>query len=100
MSETTLLRCGFCGGSNVYPWNDGSAEWATHKVVCPDCCAEGPEAKDESEAIALWNRRAPDPRIAAAEEMAKRLEDLIEVIGLDRDTRSAQYALAAWNALK
>jgi len=38
------------------------------RAMCPVCGAHGPEEENEGNAIAAWNRRAPDPRLAKARE--------------------------------
>jgi hypothetical protein len=55
-------RCPFCGWPATAMMDNGTKVW---RVYCnddgtcgddaPGCCAEGPEAMTEAEAIALWN---------------------------------------------
>lgn len=68
MSEE-LKPCPFCGDDEAYfegeyPAPDTS-EWGA--VHCADCCAIGPYAPTQAEAIADWNRRAqPEPAAPTA----------------------------------
>lgn len=51
-----LKPCPFCGQSDtLYFLSNGIG---SHSVGC-NCGGEGPLGEDESEAAALWNRRAP-----------------------------------------
>ena len=56
MSNTPSLEpCPFCGGINIIHCG--------HHMYCHACGADGPDAdsQHESEAIAAWNRRTPQP---------------------------------------
>jgi len=56
MTEPTeLLPCPFCGGINIIH--------CSHHMYCHACGADGPDAdsQHESEAIAAWNTRTPQP---------------------------------------
>ena len=56
MSNTpSLLPCPFCGGINIIH--------CVRHMYCHACGADGPDAdsQHESEAIAAWNRRTPQP---------------------------------------
>lgn len=71
-----LLPCPFCnterddkrGGPLPFDYEDpDNRRW---RVYCWTCGVDGPSGATEAEAIAAWNRRAPDPRgerIAALE---------------------------------
>lgn len=61
MTEPTeLLPCPFCGGINIIH--------CCHHMYCHACGADGPDAdsQHESEAIAAWNTRTPQPTQAQA----------------------------------
>ena len=61
MTEPTeLLPCPFCGGINIIH--------CSHHMYCHACGADGPDAdsQHESEAIAVWNTRTPQPTQAQA----------------------------------
>jgi hypothetical protein len=57
-----VARCRFCNWPATAMMDNGTKVW---RVYCnddgtcgddaPGCCAEGPEAMTEAEAIALWN---------------------------------------------
>ncbi len=38
-----------------------------YSIICQECRAQGPSLATKAEAIAAWNRRAPDTHLAAAE---------------------------------
>jgi Lar family restriction alleviation protein len=61
-----LKPCPFCGGGDVVPSQVTSCGgWG---VLCRGCHAyQDTRAEDITEALAAWNRRAPDPRIEALE---------------------------------
>lgn len=55
IEPTELLPCPFCGGINIIH--------CSHHMYCHACGADGPDAdgQHESEAIAAWNTRTPQP---------------------------------------
>lgn len=58
MTEKTqkLKPCPFCGGDASYLYKQSSTTWY---VFCGECESSGAESYSETEAIAAWNRRAP-----------------------------------------
>lgn len=77
--DTELVeRCPFCNWPASAMMDTGTKVW---RVYChddgtcgddaPGCCAEGPEAMTESEAIALWNKR---PAIESQASLIRLLE--------------------------
>lgn len=77
MSDIERLRaCPFCGerpGVTILHYRN--PESYRFQVGC-DCGADGSEEAAEVEAIAAWNTRAPDPRIAELETEVGRLRAL------------------------
>lgn len=60
MSDTKLLPCPFCGGTNVTcreQWNT-AAQFCGYVVCCWNCHIETWVCHSEAEAIATWNTRA------------------------------------------
>jgi Lar family restriction alleviation protein len=53
-----LLSCPFCARTDdlLVPQHGAADEW-WHEVYCDNCCARGPTAPTEHEAIAAWNTR-------------------------------------------
>lgn len=49
------LYCPFCGKGDCYVYQHPKA----FNVNCDGCCAAGPAADTEEEAVTLWNTRAP-----------------------------------------
>jgi Lar family restriction alleviation protein len=54
MADTELLRCPFCGSSEV---TICLCEYGGHSAVCGNCEAEGPRVRSQEEATAAWNKR-------------------------------------------
>lgn len=54
-----LKQCPFCGSGNVHVVDAKNGE---NSVECGDCCAVGPWKDEDVEAVAAWNRRAPESR--------------------------------------
>ena len=59
----TLSPCPFCGSTDVEMDSYRALGWmgTRYNVRCTDCCAEGPNADNEDDAITEWNRRH-DPK--------------------------------------
>ena len=75
MTEPTeLLPCPFCGGINIIH--------CCHHMYCHACGADGPDADSqcESEAIAAWNKRTPQPTQAQAGAVPLTDEQLAEIM--------------------
>lgn len=51
-----LKPCPFCGGDASYLYKQSSTTWY---VFCGECESSGAESYSENDAIAAWNRRAP-----------------------------------------
>lgn len=72
MSDVEELRpCPFCGGAASVITDH---ETATAYVMCETCDACGGRRETPANAIAAWNTRAPDPRIAELEAEVARLK--------------------------
>ena len=54
MSERTFKHCWHCGRTEGF---QVKTVWKTYKFVACQCKAAGPVAKDEDEAVRLWNER-------------------------------------------
>lgn len=84
-----LKPCPFCGGkagvtSGPCAWNAGGIAW---NVTCPSYgCHGGIFAlgvdmfASPAKAIAAWNRRFPDPQLAAERARADALADVLEAV--------------------
>jgi len=74
MTQDSLLPCPFCGGAAIQEdlqlaiGGEGEPYWL---ISCSDCGIPSSEGCDEREAIAAWNRRAPDAALEALEEIRK-----------------------------
>lgn len=67
-NKPDLLACPFCEGIDHLVLGETSKDeiwW----VICNSCDAEGPVARSEGEAVALWNYRPIEERVYALEEM-------------------------------
>ncbi|HDT0712196.1 TPA: Lar family restriction alleviation protein [Morganella morganii subsp. morganii] len=51
-----MKPCPFCGGDASYLYKQSSTTWY---VFCGECESSGAESYSENDAIAAWNRRAP-----------------------------------------
>ena len=80
--DVTLLPCPFCGAPaelGVREWPGGAKDywvWCSRYSATDSggCFAMTREHQDPDNAIAAWNTRVPDPRIAAAQERVAELE--------------------------
>jgi hypothetical protein len=75
-----LAPCPFCG--DPAPCLSGTEQY----ILCARCRSCGPQLPAPIEALAAWNRRAPDPRIA-------RLIGRVEVVA--RKAREAGLVVVA-----
>ena len=73
MTQDSLLPCPFCSSTDVKPRNDDVAYLppATRYVLCRGFGASGANVETEAEAIAAWNRRAPDAALEALADALK-----------------------------
>ncbi len=54
--DSELKPCPFCGGEAEYVGSEGKGYW----VQCKACYARGPWGDYGYQALAAWNRRAPE----------------------------------------
>ena len=52
MSEG-LKPCPFCGSNEIHIAHD---KYRQYQFLCEDCCAKGPKAEYQNQALALWNK--------------------------------------------
>lgn len=101
-----LRACPFCGGGDLTFWQPCSG--GGYGVLCRSChTTMDARVETQSEAIAAWNRRAPDPAIDAlrAERDALRASVAELLAPLERASRELQadgrvlneYAQAAFD---
>ena len=94
MSE--LKPCPFCGSEAKLFADKKTQDWG---AICQqpecECNARIPYCSTREEAIEQWNRRAPDPRVAALEEALRKIVDVSAWMGLGgkQITGIAQAAL-------
>jgi Lar family restriction alleviation protein len=60
--SSKIKTCPFCGGegyilSHPHGWNDGDEKDRDYLVKCHSCAAEGPQARNEENAVTFWNTR-------------------------------------------
>jgi len=99
MTQDSLLPCPFCSSTDVKPRNDDVAYLppATRYVLCRGCGASGANVETEAEAIAAWNRRAPDAALEALEKIDKFIEALKpskpakEMLAIQAEVRAALF---------
>lgn len=106
----TLKPCPFCGDNSVAvrsEWIASPVEYMA-QVYCRGCDVAGPmsEYKHDAEedaitdAIGMWNTRAPDPSMAArlekAEALAIYLDCAINGVWLPHHLEEARAALSAY----
>lgn len=96
-----LALCPFCDGSARAGYegdDDGGyayVECANHSVG--DGHFAGVHADTEAEAIAAWNARAPDPRLARAVEALREIADAREA--MHREAEERGYTLSPFSAV-
>ena len=93
--DVTLLPCPFCGSDDVRTVH--GTDDRTLFVSCGTCHALVQEWGDK--AIALWNSRVPDPRVAALEAQLAEARDWSSTLAdaaddLRAELRDAQEALS------
>lgn len=80
MSTEVLLGCPFCGGeaalSDAESGSNGLSR-AARNPRCKACGADLGYCETSREAIAAWNRRAPDPKVAALVEAGREAESAL-----------------------
>jgi Lar family restriction alleviation protein len=88
--QDALKPCPFCGSADIGIW--GSESLSGFFVVVCNKCGIGTECVSREEAIATWNRRYPDEKLAIARPTR---EDLIRQIEVDQETIRTQCAQLA-----
>jgi len=80
MTQDSLLPCPFCGDIALLEGLGNRRGGLDRNIICTNCNVMTPDYLTEAEAIATWNRRAPDPALEALADFFAEIQDCVESI--------------------